>query len=48
MIVESWAPQVEVLSYSSVGGFVTHCGWNLVLEAVCRGVPMLAWPLYVE
>ncbi|KAI6696405.1 hypothetical protein NL676_016524 [Syzygium grande] len=48
MIVESWAPQVEVLSHGSVGGFVTHCGWNSVLEAVCRGVPMLAWPLYAE
>lgn len=48
MIVESWAPQVEVLSHGSVGGFVTHCGWNSVLEAVSRGVPMLAWPLYAE
>lgn len=48
MIVESWAPQVEVLSHGSVGGFVTHCGWNSVLEAVCHGVPMLAWPLYAE
>ncbi|KAK3447095.1 hypothetical protein EUGRSUZ_A02693 [Eucalyptus grandis] len=48
MIVESWAPQVEVLSHGSVGGFVTHCGWNSILEAVCHGVPMLAWPLYAE
>ncbi|KAI3419581.1 Glycosyltransferase [Psidium guajava] len=48
MIVESWAPQVEVLSHGSVGGFVTHCGWNSVLEAVCHGVAMLAWPLYAE
>ncbi|XP_030533197.1 UDP-glycosyltransferase 88B1-like [Rhodamnia argentea] len=47
-IVESWAPQVEVLGHGSVGGFVTHCGWNSVLEAVCGGLPMLAWPLYAE
>ncbi|XP_042482089.1 UDP-glycosyltransferase 88F3-like [Macadamia integrifolia] len=47
-VVKSWAPQVEVLSRESVGGFVTHCGWNSVLEAVCAGVPMLAWPLYAE
>ncbi|XP_042516173.1 UDP-glycosyltransferase 88F3-like [Macadamia integrifolia] len=47
-VVKSWAPQVEVLSRESVGGFVTHCWWNSVLEAVCAGVPMLAWPLYAE
>ncbi|KAG8476324.1 hypothetical protein CXB51_033310 [Gossypium anomalum] len=29
-------------------GFITHCGWNSVLESVCAGVPMLAWPLYAE
>ncbi|KAK9181890.1 hypothetical protein WN944_025031 [Citrus x changshan-huyou] len=48
LVVKSWAPQVEVLNHESVGGFVTHCGWNSVLEGVCAGVPMLAWPLYAE
>ncbi|KAJ9675972.1 hypothetical protein PVL29_024782 [Vitis rotundifolia] len=48
MVVKSWAPQVAVLNHPSVGGFVTHCGWNSVLEAVVAGVPMLAWPLYAE
>ncbi|XP_043693443.1 UDP-glycosyltransferase 88F3-like [Telopea speciosissima] len=48
LVVKSWAPQVEVLSRESVGGFVTHCGWNSVLEAVCAGMPMVAWPLYAE
>ncbi|WCJ41487.1 UDP-glycosyltransferase 88A1 [Euphorbia peplus] len=47
-VVKSWAPQVAVLNHDSIGGFVTHCGWNSVLEAVCAGVPMLAWPLYAE
>ncbi|KAL7146244.1 hypothetical protein ABFS83_06G027500 [Erythranthe nasuta] len=48
MVVKSWAPQVAVLNHGSVGGFVTHCGWNSVLEAVVSGVPMVAWPLYAE
>ncbi|CAN6720294.1 unnamed protein product [Malus baccata var. baccata] len=48
MVVKSWAPQAEVLKKESVGGFVTHCGWNSVLEAVVAGVPMIAWPLYAE
>ncbi|KAF7148689.1 hypothetical protein RHSIM_Rhsim03G0192700 [Rhododendron simsii] len=48
LVVKSWAPQVAVLNHGSVGGFVTHCGWNSALEAVCAGVPMVAWPLYAE
>uniref|UniRef100_A0A5B7CAI9 Putative UDP-glycosyltransferase 88B1-like n=1 Tax=Davidia involucrata TaxID=16924 RepID=A0A5B7CAI9_DAVIN len=49
VVVRSWAPQADILScHESVGGFVTHCGWNSVLEAVIAGVPMLAWPLYAE
>ncbi|AEE75830.1 flavonol 3-O-glucosyltransferase-like protein [Arabidopsis thaliana] len=48
MVVKSWAPQVPVLNHKAVGGFVTHCGWNSILEAVCAGVPMVAWPLYAE
>ncbi|QCD94720.1 hydroquinone glucosyltransferase [Vigna unguiculata] len=48
LVVRDWAPQREILSHDSVGGFVTHCGWNSVLEAVCEGVPMVAWPLYAE
>ncbi|KAK4431418.1 UDP-glycosyltransferase 88B1 [Sesamum alatum] len=48
LVVKSWAPQVAVLNHESIGGFVTHCGWNSMLEAVCAAVPMVAWPLYAE
>ncbi|KAI7754496.1 hypothetical protein M8C21_012821 [Ambrosia artemisiifolia] len=48
IVVKKWAPQVAILNHKSVGGFVTHCGWNSILEAVCAGVPMVAWPLYAE
>ncbi|KAF7840187.1 UDP-glycosyltransferase 88B1 [Senna tora] len=48
LVLKSWAPQNAILSHESVGGFVTHCGWNSVLEAVRYGVPMVAWPLYAE
>ncbi|CAN0891780.1 Anthocyanidin 5,3-O-glucosyltransferase [Linum grandiflorum] len=41
-------PESEVLSHGSVGGFVTHCGWNSILESLCVGVPMIGWPLYAE
>ncbi|OEL37933.1 Anthocyanidin 5,3-O-glucosyltransferase [Dichanthelium oligosanthes] len=48
LVVKMWAPQVEVLRHASTGSFVTHCGWNSVLEAASAGVPMLCWPLYAE
>ncbi|CAA0812997.1 UDP-glycosyltransferase 71B2 [Striga hermonthica] len=46
--VIGWAPQVAVLAHRAVGGFVSHCGWNSVLESVWFGVPLAAWPIYAE
>ncbi|WCJ30967.1 UDP-Glycosyltransferase superfamily protein [Euphorbia peplus] len=48
IVVPLWAPQTEILSHESIGGFVTHCGWNSTLESIVNGVPMVAWPLYAE
>ncbi|XP_054781138.1 hydroquinone glucosyltransferase-like isoform X2 [Prosopis cineraria] len=47
-VVPSWAPQIEVLSHESTGGFLTHCGWNSTLEAIVYGKPMIVWPLFAE
>ncbi|KAF0890720.1 hypothetical protein E2562_004219 [Oryza meyeriana var. granulata] len=48
MVVRGWAPQVVALRHAAVGWFMTHCGWNSVLEAVAAGVPMLAWPMSAD
>ncbi|XP_027337373.1 hydroquinone glucosyltransferase-like [Abrus precatorius] len=48
LVVPNWAPQAQVLSHGSTGGFVSHCGWNSILESVVNGVPLVAWPLYAE
>ncbi|KAH8486005.1 hypothetical protein H0E87_027451 [Populus deltoides] len=43
-----WAPQTDILAHPSVRGFVSHCGWNSILESIWFGVPIAAWPLYAE
>ena len=48
LVVPSWAPQIKVLAHGATGGFLTHCGWNSVLESLVYGVPMVVWPLYAE
>ncbi|KAF3671765.1 UDP-glucose flavonoid 3-O-glucosyltransferase 7 [Capsicum annuum] len=48
LIIKGWAPQVLILDHEAIGGFVTHCGWNSLLEGVAAGVPMVTWPLSAE
>ncbi|KAK2665037.1 hypothetical protein Ddye_003611 [Dipteronia dyeriana] len=48
LIIRGWAPQVLILEHESVGGMVTHCGWNSILEGVAAGVPMVTWPVAAE
>ncbi|BFG25776.1 hypothetical protein CerSpe_120500 [Prunus speciosa] len=46
--VIGWAPQVAILAHPAIGGFVSHCGWNSVLESLWHGVPIATWPMYSE
>ncbi|PIN01048.1 UDP-glucuronosyl and UDP-glucosyl transferase [Handroanthus impetiginosus] len=44
--VVEWAPQLQVLAHSSVGVFVTHSGWNSVVESIVAGVPLICRPFF--
>jgi len=48
LLVTAWAPQTAILGHPAVGAFVTHCGWNSVLETVAAAVPVLTWPIVFE
>ncbi|KAK9681903.1 hypothetical protein RND81_10G035600 [Saponaria officinalis] len=47
-IIRGWAPQVLILEHRAIGGFMTHCGWNSILEGVCASVPLITWPIFAE
>lgn len=48
LLVHKWAPQVDILSHKSISAFLSHCGWNSILEALSQGVPIIGWPMAAE
>ncbi|CAJ2634223.1 unnamed protein product [Trifolium pratense] len=46
--VIGWAPQAQILAHQATSGFVSHCGWNSILESIYFGVPVATWPLFAD
>lgn len=47
-LIVPWCNQNRVLSNPAIGGFLTHCGWNSILESVWCNVPMTCYPLFTD
>ncbi|KAL4649883.1 hypothetical protein ACB092_01G046400 [Castanea dentata] len=47
-LVVPWCNQLRVLSHSSVGGFLSHCGWSSTREGMLCGLPFPTFPIIFD
>ncbi|XP_019085108.1 PREDICTED: UDP-glycosyltransferase 84B2-like [Camelina sativa] len=47
-VVIDWGQQEKILSHVAISCFVTHCGWNSTIETLVTGVPVVAYPSWID
>nr|QSB46674.1 glycosyltransferase [Rubia yunnanensis] len=47
-LVVPWCSQIAVISHPAIGGFLTHGGWNSILESIWCSVPLICFPLVTD
>ncbi|KAI3935140.1 hypothetical protein MKX01_031407 [Papaver californicum] len=48
LVKNQWVDQLEILRHDSVNGFMSHCGWNSVLESISESVALLGFPITAD
>ncbi|XP_050204255.1 putative UDP-rhamnose:rhamnosyltransferase 1 [Mercurialis annua] len=48
VVWKSWAPQRKILAHDSVGGFLTHCGYSSIVEALYFERPLIMLTLSID
>ncbi|KAF7028820.1 hypothetical protein CFC21_040682 [Triticum aestivum] len=48
VVITGWAPQLEILAHGATAAFMSHCGWNSILESLSHGKPILGWPMHSD
>ncbi|GLJ41051.1 hypothetical protein SUGI_0849880 [Cryptomeria japonica] len=41
VVVRGWVPQREILAHMSIGSFMSHCGWNSLMDGMSNCFPFI-------